>query len=43
MRMRKEDSLIKAITIDEDIAKISVMEVPDKPGIAFNLFSSIAN
>ena len=43
MRMRKEDSLIKAITIDEDIAKISVMEVPDKPGIACNLFSSIAN
>lgn len=41
--MKKEDSLIKAITVDEDIAKISVLEVPDESGIAFNLFSTIAN
>lgn len=33
---------IKAITVDDDIAKISVLECPDVPGIAFQLFNRIA-
>ena len=39
--MRTEESIVKAITVDEDIAKISILEVPDKPGVAFKLFSKI--
>lgn len=39
--MNKE-SIIKAITVDDDLAKISVLEVPDRPGIAFSLFSAIS-
>ncbi|MPW26912.1 aspartate kinase [Alkalibaculum sp. M08DMB] len=37
-----EKVLIRGISLDENIAKISVLEVPDKPGIAFKLFSSLA-
>jgi len=38
-----EKVLIRGISLDENIAKISVLEVPDKPGIAFKLFSSLAS
>lgn len=38
-----EKVLIRGISLDEDIAKISVLEVPDKPGIAFSLFSLLAS
>jgi aspartate kinase len=41
--MMKPDSIIQAITVDDDIAKISILEVPDRPGIAFKLFSAISN
>ncbi len=41
--MLNKDNIIQAITIDDDIAKISILEVPDKPGIAFRLFSAIAS
>ena len=37
-----EKVLIRGISLDEDIAKISVLGVPDKPGIAFKLFSLLA-
>ena len=37
-----EKVLIRGISLDENIGKISVLEVPDKPGIAFKLFSSLA-
>lgn len=33
---------VRGISLDENIAKISVLEVPDKPGVAFKLFSSLA-
>jgi aspartate kinase len=39
---RMEKVLIRGIALDEDIAKISILEVPDKPGIAFRLFSFLA-
>lgn len=38
----KEESIIKAITLEDDIAKITIIGVPDKPGIAFKLFNAIA-
>jgi aspartate kinase len=40
--MYENDSAIRAITVDDDIVKISIVEVPDKPGIAFKLFNAIA-
>lgn len=39
---RMEKVLVRGIALDENIAKISVLEVPDKPGIAFRLFTSLA-
>ncbi len=37
-----EKVLVRGIALDENIAKISVFEVPDQPGIAFKLFSILA-
>lgn len=37
-----EKVLVRGIALDENIAKISVFEVPDQPGIAFKLFSTLA-
>ena len=37
-----EQVYIRGASLDSKIAKISVIEVPDKPGIAFQLFSSLA-
>lgn len=39
---KMEQAIVKGIALDENIAKISIMEVPDKPGIAFRLFSMLA-
>lgn len=38
-----EKVLVRGITLDENIAKIVVMEVPDHPGIAYKLFSELAS
>ncbi len=37
-----EQSIIQAITVEDNITKISIMEVPDKPGIAFGLFKMLS-
>lgn len=37
-----ERMLLRGVTRDNDIARIAVMEVEDKPGIAFKLFSLLA-
>lgn len=37
-----EQLYIRGVSLDSNIAKISVINVPDKPGIAFQLFSSLA-
>jgi len=37
-----EKVLVRGIALDENIAKITILEVPDKPGIAFRLFSALA-
>ena len=37
-----EQLFIRGVSLDSNIAKISVIELPDKPGIAFQLFSSLA-
>ncbi|AHM56814.1 aspartokinase 2 [Peptoclostridium acidaminophilum DSM 3953] len=33
---------VRGISLDDDIAKVSVLEVPDRPGIAFKLFSMLS-
>ena len=37
-----EKMLVRGVTRDNDIARIAVMEVEDKPGVAFKLFSLLA-
>ncbi len=37
-----ERAIVRGITLDNDIAKISILEVPDRPGIAYNIFSKIS-
>jgi len=37
-----EKVAIRGISLDDDIAKVSVLEVPDRPGIAFKLFSMLS-
>lgn len=41
-RTQMERAVVKGIALDEDIAKISIMEVPDQPGIAFKLMSLLS-
>lgn len=38
-----EKQLIKGVSLDNNIAKISVLGAPDVPGIAFKLFSMLAS
>ncbi len=40
---KMEQVEVRGIAIDDDIARISVTEVPDEPGIAFGLFSALAS
>ena len=37
-----EKLLIKGVARDNDVARISVTEVPDEPGYAFRIFSALA-
>ncbi|MGL4282534.1 aspartate kinase [Eubacterium aggregans] len=37
-----EKVLVQGIALDENIGKISILEVPDKPGIAFQLMSALS-
>jgi len=39
---RMEDVLVSGVTVDRDEAKITVLHVPDRPGLAARLFSPIA-
>ena len=40
---KMEKMLIKGVTKDDDVARISVVGLPDKPGIAFRIFSVLAS
>jgi aspartate kinase len=37
-----ENYKVRGVTIDNDIARLSITGVPDKPGIAFRLFEKLA-
>jgi aspartate kinase len=40
--MEKKEA-VRGIALDENIAKIGVLKIPDKPGIAAKLFGALAN
>ena len=40
---RMEEMLISGVAKDEDIARISIIGVPDRPGLAFKIFSKMAS
>jgi aspartate kinase len=40
--VKMEKMLIKGVACDDDVARIAVMGVPDKPGIAFKVFALLA-
>ncbi len=40
---KMEKMLIKGVAKDDDVARISVIGVPDQPGIAYNLFNLLAS
>lgn len=37
-----EKAIVSGVALDKDMAKVSVIEVPDKPGIAFSIFSALS-
>lgn len=39
---RMEKMLIKGVAKDEDVARVSIIGVPDRPGLAFKIFSRLA-
>lgn len=39
--MKTKKSPVQNLSLDDNIAKISILELPDKPGIAFKLFSQL--
>ncbi|MCK4858950.1 MAG: ACT domain-containing protein [Candidatus Omnitrophica bacterium] len=40
--LKMEKNLITGITIDEGEAKVTILDVPDKPGVAAEIFEQIA-
>ncbi|WP_099191351.1 aspartate kinase [Tepidibacter mesophilus] len=38
-----EKVLIRGVSLDESIAKVSILEVPDEPGISYKLFNELSN
>lgn len=40
--VKVEKMLIKGVTKDDEIARISILSLPDRPGIAFKIFSALA-
>ncbi len=40
--VKMEKMLIRGVTNDTNVARISVIKLPDTPGVAFNLFSKLA-
>ncbi|MEJ8553186.1 aspartate kinase [Tepidibacter sp. Z1-5] len=37
-----ENVLVRGVSLDENIAKISILEVPDEPGISYKLFDTLS-
>lgn len=41
--MEEREFIIRGVTHDTDVVKIAVLGVPDRPGVAYKLFSSLAD
>jgi aspartate kinase len=41
--VKMEEMLISGVAKDENVARISVIGVPDRPGLAFKIFSKLAS
>jgi aspartate kinase len=39
---KMEEMLITGVAKDEDVARVSIIGVPDRPGLAFKIFSKLA-
>ncbi len=40
--IKMEKMLIKGVACDDDVARVAIIGLPDQPGIAFKIFSSLA-
>jgi len=40
--VKMEKMLVRGVAVDKDIAKVAVIGLPDKPGVAFKMFSLLA-
>ncbi len=40
--LKEESFIIRGVTDDEDVVRITVKGVPDKPGMAYNVFAALA-
>ena len=40
--MEEKDFVVRGVTHDLNVAKVAVLGVPDRPGIAFKIFSALA-
>ena len=40
--VKMEEMLISGVAKDEDVARVSIVGVPDRPGLAFKIFSKLA-
>lgn len=40
--VKMEEMLISGVAKDEDVARVSIIGVPDRPGLAFKIFSKLA-
>lgn len=41
--VKMEEMLISGVAKDEDVARVSIIGVPDRPGLAFKIFSKLAS
>lgn len=41
--MEEREFIIRGVTHDTNVAKVAILGVPDKPGIAYKIFSALAN
>ncbi|MEN6413271.1 MAG: aspartate kinase [Veillonellales bacterium] len=41
--MEEKEFIIRGVTHDTNVAKIAILGVPNRPGVAFKLFSALAN
>ncbi len=41
--VKMEKMLVRGVAVDNDVSKVGIVGLPDKPGVAFKIFSILAN